>query len=97
MLAQSLDTAELVDGAWKDVGAGPGSRAGDVYRVAHHSDQAQSVVDDVTRIRRHPLVPAGIPIYGYIYDVTSGRLVEVPEATTVGRVTNQADLGAAVI
>jgi hypothetical protein len=37
-----------------------------------------------------------LAISGYIYDVTTGRLVEVPEATTVGRVTNQADLGAAV-
>jgi carbonic anhydrase len=25
-----------------------------------------------------------IPIYGYLYDVTTGRLVEVPEATTAG-------------
>jgi carbonic anhydrase len=59
------------------------------------SNQAQSVVDDVTRIRAHPLVPAGIAIYGYIDDVATGRLVEVPEATAVGRVTNLADLGAA--
>ena len=36
------------------------------------------MVEDVTRIRNHPLVPAPIPIYGYIYDVASGRLVEVP-------------------
>jgi hypothetical protein len=43
------------------------------------------VVDDVTRIRRHALVPKTIPIYGYIYDVKSGRLVEVEEATRAGR------------
>jgi len=29
-------------------------------------------------------VPGSIPIYGYIYDVTTGRLVEVPEATKAG-------------
>jgi carbonic anhydrase len=39
----------------------------------------------IGRIRAHPLVPAGIPIYGYVYEVTSGRLVEVPEATAAGR------------
>ena len=44
----------------------------------------QSVVDDVTRIRNHPLVPGRIPIYGYIYDVKTGRLVEVAAATAVG-------------
>jgi carbonic anhydrase len=38
------------------------------------------VVEDVQRIAAHPLVPAGIPIYGYIYDVRTGRLVEVPDA-----------------
>jgi carbonic anhydrase len=31
--------------------------------------RAQSVVDDVARIKTYPLVPAHIPIYGYIYDV----------------------------
>ena len=40
---------------------------------------------DVARIRNHPLVPAGIAIYGYIYDVTSGRLIEVEAATSAGR------------
>jgi carbonic anhydrase len=29
-------------------------------------------------------VPARIPIYGYIYEVTTGRLVEVPDATKAG-------------
>src|SRR6266404_5352552 len=46
---------------------------------------AKSVVEDVMRVRNHPLVPNDIPIYGYIYDVKSGKLVEVPEATTAGK------------
>jgi carbonic anhydrase len=45
----------------------------------------QSVVDDVARIRSHPLVPRDIPVYGYIYDVKSGRLIEVEAATAAGR------------
>jgi carbonic anhydrase len=44
----------------------------------------QSVVDDVARIRAHPLVPGRIPIYGYVYDVTTGRLKEILEATKAG-------------
>jgi hypothetical protein len=31
---------------------------------------------DVQRIHSHPLVPANIPIYGDIFDVRSGRLIE---------------------
>jgi hypothetical protein len=30
------------------------------------------------------LYPPRCPIYGYVYDVKNGRLVEVPEATKVG-------------
>ena len=41
--------------------------------------------DDVERIRQHALVPANITIYGYIYDVKSGKLLEVPEATAIGK------------
>jgi len=31
-------------------------------------------------------VPSGIPVYGYIYDCGSGRLIEVPAATEAGAV-----------
>jgi carbonic anhydrase len=31
-------------------------------------------------------VPGDVPIYGYVYDVKSGRLIEVPAATEAGRV-----------
>jgi carbonic anhydrase len=43
----------------------------------------------VRRIREHPLVPSRIPIYGYIYDVKTGRLVEVPAATEAGRTAHR--------
>jgi carbonic anhydrase len=49
-----------------------------------------SVVADVRRIRRHPLVPGDITIYGYIFDAHSGKLHEVSEATTVGAAREQA-------
>ena len=49
------------------------------------ADQPQSVVADVKRIRNHPLVPPEIPIYGYIFDVKTGKLDEVPEATAAGK------------
>jgi carbonic anhydrase len=48
-------------------------------------DLAESVYVDVKRIRNHPLVPANIPIYGFIYDVKTGQLIEVNKATVVGK------------
>ncbi len=68
------------------MGKGPGSREGDFIDWLTIKDQAESVTADVERIRSHPLVPADVPIYGYIYDVKSGRLIEVPAATKAGKV-----------
>ena len=43
------------------------------------------MLEDVQRIRNHPLMPGDIPIYGYIHDVKSGKLIEVPAAIEAGR------------
>jgi carbonic anhydrase len=87
LLGSSLETAELGADGFRDVGAGPGSAEANYVDWLTISDDEQSVVDDVARIRHHPLVPGRIPIYGFIYDVSTGRLVEVPEATKVGSAT----------
>ena len=80
LLANSLETAALTDKGFQDVGKSPGSRAGEYIEWLTIPDQEQSVRDDVQRIREHPLVPKNIAIFGYIYDVKSGRLIEVPGA-----------------
>jgi carbonic anhydrase len=85
LLEKSLKTAVLDDTRWKDVGPGPGSVHGKYVKWLTISNLEASVVEDVQRIRSHPLVPGDIPIYGFIYDVTNGRLVEVKQATEAGR------------
>ncbi|HEY7123436.1 MAG TPA: carbonic anhydrase [Ktedonobacterales bacterium] len=40
-------------------------------------DVAQSVRDDVATIKTSPLFPRHIPVYGFIYDVRSGKLERV--------------------
>jgi carbonic anhydrase len=87
LLASSLETAELGPDGFRDVGAGPGSAEAKYIDWLTISDNAASVTEDVSRIRTHPLVPGRIAIYGYIYDVTTGRLVEVPDATKAGEPT----------
>lgn len=44
-----------------------------------------SVLDDVTKIRKHPLISSDIPIYGFIFDVMTGKLIPVEEAMKAGR------------
>lgn len=81
LLANSLEMAALTAEGFQDVGSGPGSRAGEFIEWLTIKDQTQSVIDDVQRIRQHPLVPGNIPIYGYIYDVATGLLQEVTRAS----------------
>ena len=73
----SLETAALGDEGFYDVGEGPGSPEGKNIDWLTISDQQQAVVEDVAAIRNHPLVEGTIPVYGYVYHVETGRLVEV--------------------
>lgn len=85
LLAKSLEPAvKGDDGSWRDVGRGPGSPEGAKIDWLTIDDEGQAVIDDVKKIRNHPLVPKTIPIYGYIYDVRTGKLHEVAEATAAG-------------
>jgi carbonic anhydrase len=85
LLANSLETAKFDGKEWRDTGKGPGSPEAEFVDWLTISDQSRSVCADVQRIRSHPLVPRNIPIYGYIYDVKTGQLTEVPEATRLGK------------
>ena len=85
LLAGSLETAELTPQGFRNASS-PAARP----RVATSSGtpsptSSAPVVEDVTRIRHHPLVDPAVPIYGYVYDVKSGRLNEVAAATEAGR------------
>lgn len=85
LLRRSLRTAEYQDGRWVDPGVAEGRTDGDFIDWLTIRNQEESVVADVRHIRMHPLVPQDIPIYGYVYDVRTGKLREVPMATEVGR------------
>jgi carbonic anhydrase len=84
LLAKSLKTATVDDKGWRNVEENGGSAEAANIAFLTFTNLEQSVVDDVNRIRNHPLVPKDIPIYGYIYDVKSGKLIEVKEATKAG-------------
>ena len=85
LLAQSLETATLQPDGFHEVGKGPGSTEGGYIDWLTIKDQAQSVTADVRHIRNHPLVSRNVTIYGYIFDVKTGRLNEIREATEAGR------------
>jgi carbonic anhydrase len=80
LLASSLETARLGADGWQDRGGGGGSDEADFVDWLTIRDREASVLEDVRRIRRHPLVPGDIPIHGFLYDVRTGRLNAVTEA-----------------
>jgi carbonic anhydrase len=85
LLSKSLKTASFDGERWTDNGENEGSAEGKYINFLTISNQEESVKQDVERIRDHPLVPDDIPIYGYIYDVKSGKLIEVEKATEMGK------------
>jgi len=87
LLAKSLKTASIDESGWRNVDEDGGSPEAKFMTFLTIKNQEESVAEDVSRIRNHPLVPKYIPVYGYIYDVKTGKLIEVPQATVVGKAT----------
>ncbi|TDX64882.1 carbonic anhydrase [Methylosinus sp. sav-2] len=85
LLDDSLATAAFDGTAWSNPQHGGGCTAGHFVKWLTIESQEESVYQDVKRIRENPLTPKNIPIYGFIYDVKSGKLIEVPKATEAGR------------
>jgi carbonic anhydrase len=85
LLEDNLETSHFDGRKWSNPKHGGGSVAGHYVHWHTFDDNAKSVTEDVSRIRNHPLVPGHIPIYGFIYDVKTGKLDEVAEATAAGK------------
>ena len=84
LLEDDLATASFDGKSWSNPQHNGGHAAGHFIKWHTIKTQEASVVQDVRAIREHPLVPEDVPIYGYIYDVRTGRLNEVTEATKAG-------------
>ena len=85
LLEDDLGTASFDGKTWSNPHHLGGHAAGHLIKWQTIKDQESSVTQDVRCIREHPLVPMNVPIYGYIYDVKSGRLNEVKTATEAGK------------
>ncbi len=85
LLAGSLETAELTPDGFRNATEPGGSPEGRYIKWHTIADQARAVTEDVARIRNHPLVDPKVAIYGYVYDVKTGRMNEIAAATEAGR------------
>ena len=85
LLEDDLSTASFDGKTWSNPHHHGGHAAGHFIKWHTIKNQPDSVTQDVRRIREHPLVPTNVPVYGYVYDVRTGRLDEVKTATQAGR------------
>jgi carbonic anhydrase len=85
LLEDDLSTASFDGKTWSNPHHHGGHAAGHFIKWHTIKNQSDSVIQDVRRIREHPLVPADVPVYGYVYDVRTGRLDEVGAASEAGR------------
>lgn len=84
LLGESLGRAVFENGQWNNVTDEPGADPGTMDFLPFE-DAAASVIEDVRILRHHPLVSRSIPIYGYLYDIHTGKLTEIEEASREGR------------
>lgn len=85
LLKESLGPSALTDKGWENTTNEAGTASPVAMDFHPIKDLRQSVIDDVKTIRNHPLVSRKIPIHGYLYDIHTGALTEIPEASEAGK------------
>lgn len=87
LLAESLGRSVHSEAGWKNVTDEAGAKAQPISDFHPFTDAEASLIEDVRTIRMHPQVSRRIPIHGYMYDIRTGELCEVAEASAIGAVT----------
>lgn len=83
LLEGDLETAVLEEGVWVNpkrestANTKPGSAVGKAIDWHTFTDLRESVLKDISTIRNHDLVPNHINIFGFIFDVKTGKLTPV--------------------
>ncbi len=87
LLKENLESATIDEEWMAQPENGGGSHEGQYINWLTIKNLETSVLNDVKRIRKHPLVSKTISIYGFIFDVKSGKIIEVPGANEAGKAT----------
>ena len=75
LLSTSLKTASHDGKQWSNESHGEGSLEGKFINWHTIRTQKESVFEDVSRIKNHPLVSKDIAVHGFVYDVKTGTLI----------------------
>ncbi len=85
LLKDDLETATVDENGWRNLKNEGGSPEARYINWLTINNQEASVLEDVRRIRNHPLVADTVAIYGFIFDVKTGKINEVKKASAEGK------------
>lgn len=77
LLAENLETATIDHNGWKNIRSGGGSKEGRFINWLTISNQRESILEDISRIKEHPLVSDEVSVFGFLFDVKTGLLEEI--------------------
>lgn len=83
LLENDLETSTFENGNWKNnknKDSESGSAQGHKMKWYTFSNLKESILEDLEKIKNHPLIPKNINIYGFIYDVKTGKLQPIEPA-----------------
>lgn len=86
LMKESLGPSRHTEKGWENTTSEVGAGADVTMDFMPFADPVESLIEDVRKLRAHPLVSPKIPIYGYMYDIETGALTEIKEASEVGSI-----------
>ena len=75
-----LETSTFENGNWKsnkNNNSEAGSAHGQKIKWYTFSNLKESILEDLEKIKNHPLIPKSINVYGFVYDVKTGKLESI--------------------
>ena len=85
LLEDDLETASFDGKSWSNnnnaqsENSKPGSKEGHKINWYTFSSLKQSMTEDLKIIKSHSLIPSNIKIHGFIYEVSSGKLIKIED------------------
>ena len=85
LLEDDLETASFDGKSWsnnnnaRSENSKPGSKEGHKINWYTFSSLKQSMTEDLKIIKNHSLIPSNIKIHGFIYEVSSGKLIKIED------------------
>ena len=80
LLQIDLEASTFENGNWKsnkNSNSEPGSNYGHKMKWYTFLNLKESILEDLEKIKNHPLIPKNINIHGFIYDVKTGKLESI--------------------